>query len=188
MSFNTYTLEYTNNASLTAIKHDRIDWEATAIQSDDHGKHGNIKGFSRRSRQNLLRKMAQMDRTKLQFDPLFVTLTDQGDFETDARQFKQYLDNFLKRLIYKFPDCCAVWRIEFQQRGALHLHIIVFGVRYICKDWLAQQWNRITIMTTYKLELRWNVVRVSSIQWDIAPNTLPNLLTTSLMTKSKGRK
>ena len=92
MSFNAYTLEYTDNASLTAIKHDRIDWEATAIQSEGHGKHGNIKGFSRRSRQNLLRKMAQMDRTKLQFDPLFVTLTDQGDFETDARQFKIYWD------------------------------------------------------------------------------------------------
>ena len=45
MSFNAYTLEYTNNASLSAIKHDRIDWEATAIQSEGHGKHGNIKGF-----------------------------------------------------------------------------------------------------------------------------------------------
>ena len=76
MSFNSYSLEYTGNASLTAIKQDRIDWEAKALESENHGKHGNIKGFSRRSRQNLLRKMAQMDRTKLQFDPLFVTLTD----------------------------------------------------------------------------------------------------------------
>ena len=143
MGFNSYSLEYVDNASLTAIKQDRIDWKATALESENHGKHGNIKGFSRRSRQNLLRKMAQMDRTKLQFDPLFVTLTDQGDFETDAKQFKRHLDNFLKRLIYQFPDCCAIWRIEFQKRGALHLHIIVFGVRYICKDWLAKQWNRI---------------------------------------------
>jgi len=31
----------------------------------------------------------------------------------------------------KFPECCAIWRIEFQKRGALHVHMIVFG-----KDWL----------------------------------------------------
>jgi hypothetical protein len=35
----------------------------------------------------------------------------------------------------KFPECCAIWRIEFQKRGALHVHMIVFGVEYICKDW-----------------------------------------------------
>ena len=113
MSFNAYTLEYTNNASLTAIKHDRIDWEATAIQSEDHGKHGNIKGFSRRSRQNLLRKMAQMDRTKLQFDPLFVTLTDKGDFETDARQFKHYLDSCPQPR----RDHQKWWARQFPDRG-----------------------------------------------------------------------
>ena len=35
----------------------------------------------------------------------------------------------------KFPECCAIWRIEFQKRGALHVHMIVFGVEYIYKDW-----------------------------------------------------
>ena len=35
----------------------------------------------------------------------------------------------------KFPECCVIWRIEFQKRGALHVHMIVFGVEYIYKDW-----------------------------------------------------
>ena len=186
-----YTLEYTENASLSSIKKDFTDWrrkdpksegkwvcpkskhireiETRTIdaahhtsstspgrchicsrnlvlvfsQNEGHGKHGNIKGFSRRSRQNLLRKMAKMDRTKLDFEPLFVTLTDQSEYMDDPRMFKTYLDNFNKRLIYKFPECCAIWRIEFQKRGALHLHMIVFGVKYICRDWLAQTWTRI---------------------------------------------
>ena len=35
----------------------------------------------------------------------------------------------------KVPECCAIWRIEFHKRGALHVHMIVFGVEYIYKDW-----------------------------------------------------
>lgn len=138
-----YTLQYTENASLSAIKRDRIDHSLKTHQdfSDEHGKHGNITMFSSASRKKLLRYMARIDRSKLDYAPLFVTLTYGSDYSEDPRECKRHLDNFLKRLAYKFPNSATVWRAEFQKRGALHFHMIVFCVKYICMDWLAKAWN-----------------------------------------------
>lgn len=138
-----YTLQYTENASLSSVKRDHISWSERAKQdySDDHGKHGKISRFSSASRKKLLRYMAKIDRSQLDCAPLFVTLTYGRDYPDDAMECKRHLDNFLKRLAYKFPQATTVWRAEFQKRGALHFHMIIFCVQYICKDWLAKAWN-----------------------------------------------
>jgi hypothetical protein len=60
-----------------------------------------------------------------------VDLTYPGKLElvpTDGRIVKGHLDRFCKRLEYRFPNVTELWVEEFQQRGAAHLHLIVYGI------------------------------------------------------------
>jgi len=59
--------------------------------------------------------------------PCFVTLTYPDEFpEPDVS--KQHLDTFFKRFTRRFPKAGAVWKLEPQQRGAPHYHLLVWGV------------------------------------------------------------
>lgn len=59
--------------------------------------------------------------------PVFVTLTYPERFPGE-RQAKRDLDVFIKRLGRRFPDVAGVWKIEPQQRGAPHFHLLIWNV------------------------------------------------------------
>lgn len=108
------------------------------------GIRGLISGFSRGSRRRLIHLLQSIDQTKLLVPlPLFLTLTYGATWPSDARAWKRHLDTFAKRLARKFPGVVAVWRLEFQARGAPHYHLIVFNVRFVSYRWLARAWNDI---------------------------------------------
>lgn len=92
------------------------------------GKRGVITGFSSKSRKRLMRKIAQTKKSAL---PCFVTLTYPGEYSEDPRQWKKNLRAFLARLKRKYPLASAVWKLEFQKRGAPHYHLLVWGVEWI---------------------------------------------------------
>jgi hypothetical protein len=107
------------------------------------GLRGSIKGLSRSSRNNLLKQFSKLDRGHL-VAALFVTLTyhwleDYGSLVTS----KRHLDNFIKRIRYKYPDAAWVWRLEPQARGVAHYHVVILGVEHIPHEWVAKIWNRI---------------------------------------------
>lgn len=107
------------------------------------GVRGRVTGLSRASRNNLLRQFSKLDRSHL-VAGLFVTLTyhwldDYGSLVTS----KRHLDNFFKRIRYKYPDAAWVWRLEPQERGVAHYHVVVLGVPHIPHEWIARIWNRI---------------------------------------------
>jgi len=54
----------------------------------------------------------------------FVTLTYPAEFPT-ARASKRDLDVFLKRMKRVFPDVFGFWKLEPQQRGAPHYHLLL---------------------------------------------------------------
>jgi hypothetical protein len=110
------------------------------------GVRGEVQGFSAASRRRLMYYLDSLDRRKLSV-PLFVTLTYPGaDWERFGgrkEEVKRHLDAFNHWLAYHYPQSSAIWRLEFQKRGAPHLHLLVFGVEFIDCYILAREWFRV---------------------------------------------
>jgi hypothetical protein len=58
--------------------------------------------------------------------PFFVTLTYPSSFP-DARSSKRHIKMFFQRFNRAFPGHGAIWKLEPQQRGAPHYHLLVWG-------------------------------------------------------------
>lgn len=83
-----------------------------------------------------------------------ITLTYGEIFPTDGREVKSHLRAFWERLRRHEPlDArlqhtswmaahSAVWWIEYQERGAPHIHILTTG--WLEKTWIAKAWSDIT--------------------------------------------
>lgn len=104
------------------------------------GKRGMITEFSKHSRRRLLRLIGMIDRSCGK--QLFVTLTYPKEFP-DMAESKRHLDVFLKRLKRVYPNAAAIWRLEFQKRGAPHYHLLVWNVDFIDYRWLATAWYEV---------------------------------------------
>jgi hypothetical protein len=93
------------------------------------GIRGKIRGFSRVSRRNLLRKLSSINRTAFRASKgrlIFATLTYPTDYPEDPKVCKKHLDAFRKRLQREYGDLAAFWRMGIQKRGAYHFHLLLF--------------------------------------------------------------
>src|SRR6185503_11803793 len=82
------------------------------------------------------------DRARLS-PSLFVTLTYPKQFPSDPGSYRSHLASFFKRLKRAFPTFSAIWKLEFQKRGAPHYHVLIFGVPFLAKEWLSRCWYAI---------------------------------------------
>lgn len=89
------------------------------------GLRGVVSGFSNSSRSRMLQAVARLQRGAL---PLFVTLTYPADFPTSREVYKYHLRRFFDDLAYRFPRYGAIWKLEFQKRGAAHYHLMIWGI------------------------------------------------------------
>lgn len=101
-----------------------------------------IGGFSHSSRRRMLLLLASL-RIDAHCLPLFVTLTYPAFWPSEPETWKRHLDAFGKWLRRRYPAASAVWKLEPQQRGAPHFHLIVFGVPFIPHQSVSQAWYRI---------------------------------------------
>ena len=91
------------------------------------GVRGSIQGFSSDSRRRLMCVIASIRRdVEL---PSFVTLTYPNKFPSPAES-KRHLKMFIQRLKRAFPSASAIWKLEPQERGAPHYHLLVWGVSH----------------------------------------------------------
>lgn len=107
-------------------------------------KRGNVDRFSQASRKRLLEKLARLKPPQYdgyRYRVSFLTLTTQKIFH--PRLAKDYLASFFKRVARKFPHMSAVWRLEFQERGAPHFHAVLYNAPYIAKEWIQKSWGEI---------------------------------------------
>jgi len=102
------------------------------------GKRNRITSFSRQSRRRLMMTLGAIKRSaKL---PYFVTLTYPGQFPT-LEIAKRDLQVFLKRLERENPDCGYIWKLEPQERGAPHYHLLVWGkMKENILSWVVDNW------------------------------------------------
>lgn len=110
------------------------------------GARGMVTGFSRQSRNRLIRLIAS---TRKKDKPLFVTLTYPDEFVEDMSVWKRDIDTFGKRLARAFGDAGFIWRIEFVtrksglSRGRLapHFHLLLWGVDlYSFREFAGSAW------------------------------------------------
>jgi hypothetical protein len=128
-----------------------VEWNEGASRlkasrgSDGHqvggGQRGHIKGFSLVSRRRLLQLIARVVRDAEL--PMFVTLTWPDRFPS-PREAKRALRIFIKRLKRRFPKVGLIWKLEPQERGAPHFHLLVWGVPFAeLFDFTVQAWYEI---------------------------------------------
>lgn len=86
---------------------------------------GRITTFSRASRRRLLNLVNSVNRERAPL-PTLVTLTYPSTWPKSPRVWKKQLDNFRSRLVRRYGKVPAVWRLEYQRRGAPHFHLLVF--------------------------------------------------------------
>lgn len=52
----------------------------------------------------------------------FLTVTYPADFPTNGREFKTHYKRLMDAIQYRYPDIRIFWFLEFQKRGAPHIH------------------------------------------------------------------
>ena len=75
--------------------------------------------------------------------PLFVTLTYPARWDPDPERWKRDLHAWVRRLLRRYPHASVIWRLEFQERGAPHFHLLVFGVEFIPARWVSRTWAEV---------------------------------------------
>ena len=110
---------------------------------DDTGKRQAICEFSRGSARRL-RELTCKIRVAAMEKAHMVTLTYPGEcpLADDFEVYKRHLHSFGKRLLRHLPESSALWKLEFQERGAPHFHLILFGLDDLeaFKPWLSRSW------------------------------------------------
>lgn len=104
-------------------------------------ERGTITTFTRASRQRLAFVASNTD---VMFTSM-LTLTYPRAFPNDGQDVKHNLKMFLKELRRKVGKISVLWFLEFQRRGAPHIHILIRGLRVwrSTQLWSSQTWYRI---------------------------------------------
>lgn len=107
------------------------------------GRRGNVQQFTKASRRRLLRRVGSLERAVL---PLFVTLTYPAEWPENPREWKRHLKAFFKRLRRRYCRSSAIWKLEFQVRGAPHFHLLLYGIGGDItefREWLSRAWYEV---------------------------------------------
>jgi hypothetical protein len=113
-------------------------------QPGNGSRRGKITHFSKKSRKRLLEMTARLDLNRIlgRFPAIFVTLT-YGQLFPKPAIAKSHLRALLERIRRIAPDASGIWRLEFQERGAPHFHVIFFNLPYIDKYTISSMWSDI---------------------------------------------
>jgi hypothetical protein len=115
----------------------KIKTERQAL-TRSYGKRGKVTEFSKASRKRLLELFATIDAKKY----LFITLTYGANFP-DTPNAKRHLKAFMMRLERRYKRLCGVWRLEYQERGAPHFHLILMNVPFIPAKMIVDLWEAV---------------------------------------------
>jgi hypothetical protein len=110
-------------------------------QQHQNHKRGRIVDFSAQSRGRLFDIFNSMEIRKA---VIFITLTYLSE-DIDCDLAKAQLRAFIKRLqrLHDGKNLSFIWRMEFQERGAIHFHIMAFGLPFTPKQDIQTMWGEI---------------------------------------------
>lgn len=124
------------------------------LDDQESGQKSVITAWSAKSRAHMVKTLAQLDYSRLITGdriPAMITLTLPGDWLTvapDGQTFKKMIRRFLERWRRAWGDrLVGLWKLEFQRRGAPHLHIFTVPPHgsprsgpAAFRPWLSQVW------------------------------------------------
>jgi hypothetical protein len=116
------------------------------------GIRDRVRGFSRASRRNLLRRLAGINRKAFKTFSgriIFVTLTYPHEYPDDPELCKRHLKALRKRLQKEYESFAAFWRMGIQRRGAWHFHLLLFvgpsfGTVRELRRFISSTWYEVT--------------------------------------------
>jgi hypothetical protein len=116
------------------------------------GIRDRVRGFSRESRRNLLRRLASINRAAFKDFKgrlISITLTYPHEYPEDPEVCKNHLKALRRRLQRKRGDFAAFWRLGIQKRGALHFHLLLFvgpsfGPIGELRRFISSSWHEVT--------------------------------------------
>lgn len=118
------------------------------LDDEDRPRGGGLRGgvteFTAQSRLRLFRMLARLQTPEskgYRSRVSFLTLTTKEILH--PKVFKVLLFRFLRVLKRRSPMTAVVWRLEYQKRGAPHVHCILYDVGYLKKEWIQQEWGKI---------------------------------------------
>lgn len=151
-------LEWTEGGSVATLKAKGLN----DGKAKSHKIRGIIRGFSEGSRHRLLKMVGGLNRKVLPH-PHMVTLTYPRTWPADWHRWKLDLKAFIAAWERQYGLTFIIWRLELQQRGAPHYHLLVFMLGTIDPAWVADTWTRIvTGKLTGKRRVRTQTERVRS--------------------------
>lgn len=115
-------------------------------EADEEGKEKNRKDSLRRARQEVRRIVnANVGAYGEQFTAKFLTLTF-GDNVTDLDQAHYEFKKFIQRMNYlvfgmKSGNLKYTAVVEFQERGAVHYHVIIYNIPYTRVEVIERIWG-----------------------------------------------
>lgn len=108
------------------------------------GKRGAVKGFSRGSRKRFFERMARLVvEAGKGVTCLFVSVTYPADYPSDRVAKRKHMRAFFERIRRRWPKSSGVWRMEHQQRGAPHFHMIFFGLPLLDQATVQGWWREV---------------------------------------------
>ena len=112
----------------------------------DAGQREKISHFSDRSRRRLRKTFGSIRRDR---PCMFVSMT-YHETNPHPKKAKRDLDAFLKRLRRRYENVkvSAVWRMEFQKRGVVHFHLLIWGIKWINAQIASRIWWEVTDETS----------------------------------------
>lgn len=140
-----YCLNITQQGDLLKVENESSPW---AMRNSSGGVRGIVTKFSRASRSRMIELFATFDRAKINRGKQrvkFITLTYEDNM-TDHAQAKRDLKVFVERLQERW-GIWLVWRMEKQERGAIHFHLMVGNMPFVHVQELQKWWNEVTGQT-----------------------------------------
>lgn len=108
-----------------------------------------IQAFSSPARRRLMLMIARIDPRPLS-QPLWITLTVHESHQVDLRHVITAFDVWLHRVKRKYPDVQYIWRLALQDRGAPHIHVILWRpvasrdhLTAASRRWFGQSWHAV---------------------------------------------
>lgn len=119
------------------------------------GLRKEITEFSRQSRRRMQQLLNSIDQARA-LVPILITLTYHNEWPEDPKAWKDHLEAFRKRLERRYGKFSALWRLEYQRRGAPHFHLLCFfwthqgrkGLLPFLQDEVGGMWWEVTGRTS----------------------------------------
>jgi hypothetical protein len=135
-----YIASFSIGGEHIVVKPDRSKVERKASVRPG-GDREAITTFTGKSKLALKRTFNKLDKAATSKAQL-VTLTYCVNMQ-DAPQAKRHLKVLGDRLRRAYPSAGFIWKMECQKRGAIHFHLLVFGIKYLPWEWVSWAWCEI---------------------------------------------